>query len=255
MWRVSSISGWIALWRPLVLSYQRLSKPLAIVSQRSSASFNILECTNLWQSWCHCSAPYRPTVRSGSGRSYRDCVSVRQNAKSWDPYGLLKCPRGYWLSVNIPLTFASSQTDLTHLYQLHTESCWLWRTMCTFGTLRRSALPVGPILLSGSLLLGVCVLHISRHRAPHWRPLPVAHNLGSETKRATGIPMFMAIGQCGSVLGSHIFPATEGPTYMWVYWQSKLPRVLNSHYPLRKGFASQWRQVSQKWLTDGLLKT
>ncbi|KAJ6542417.1 major facilitator superfamily domain-containing protein [Mycena sp. CBHHK59/15] len=41
-----------------------------------------------------------------------------------------------------------------------------------------------------------------------------AHNLGSETKRATGIPMFMAIGQCGSVLGSHIFPLTEGPRYM-----------------------------------------
>ncbi|KAF9467805.1 MFS general substrate transporter [Collybia nuda] len=40
-----------------------------------------------------------------------------------------------------------------------------------------------------------------------------AHNLGSETKRATGIPMFMAIGQCGSVLGSHIYPKTEGPLY------------------------------------------
>ncbi|TFK32022.1 major facilitator superfamily domain-containing protein [Crucibulum laeve] len=41
-----------------------------------------------------------------------------------------------------------------------------------------------------------------------------AHNLGSETKKATGIPMFMAIGQCGSVLGSHIFPKTEGPRYI-----------------------------------------
>ncbi|KAJ7689412.1 MFS general substrate transporter [Mycena rosella] len=41
-----------------------------------------------------------------------------------------------------------------------------------------------------------------------------AHNLGSETKRATGIPMFMGIGQCGSVLGSHIFPLTEGPRYI-----------------------------------------
>lgn len=41
-----------------------------------------------------------------------------------------------------------------------------------------------------------------------------AHNLGSETKRATGIPMFMAIGQCGSVLGSHLYPATEGPHYI-----------------------------------------
>lgn len=40
-----------------------------------------------------------------------------------------------------------------------------------------------------------------------------AHNLGSETKKATGIPMFMAIGQCGSILGSHIFPKSEGPSY------------------------------------------
>ncbi len=42
----------------------------------------------------------------------------------------------------------------------------------------------------------------------------VAHNLGSETKKATGIPMYMAIGQCGSVLGSHIYPKTDGPRYM-----------------------------------------
>ncbi|KAG6861386.1 hypothetical protein C0995_000792 [Termitomyces sp. Mi166 len=41
----------------------------------------------------------------------------------------------------------------------------------------------------------------------------IAHNLGSETKKATGIPMFMAIGQCGSVLGSHIYPKTESPAY------------------------------------------
>ncbi|TEB18535.1 MFS general substrate transporter [Coprinellus micaceus] len=30
---------------------------------------------------------------------------------------------------------------------------------------------------------------------------------------STGIPMFMAIGQCGSILGSHIFPKSEGPNY------------------------------------------
>ncbi|KAL9710214.1 hypothetical protein Ac2012v2_006510 [Leucoagaricus gongylophorus] len=39
------------------------------------------------------------------------------------------------------------------------------------------------------------------------------HNLGSETKKATGIPMFMAIGQCGSIIGAHIFPLTQGPLY------------------------------------------
>jgi len=40
------------------------------------------------------------------------------------------------------------------------------------------------------------------------------HNLGSESKRAAGMPLFMAIGQGGSVLGAHIFPATEGPAYV-----------------------------------------
>jgi len=41
-----------------------------------------------------------------------------------------------------------------------------------------------------------------------------AHNLGSETKKATGIPMFMAIGQCGSILGSHLFPTAQAPRYI-----------------------------------------
>jgi len=41
-----------------------------------------------------------------------------------------------------------------------------------------------------------------------------AHNLGSETKKAAGIPMFMAIGQCGSILGTHLFPTTQGPRYI-----------------------------------------
>jgi len=41
-----------------------------------------------------------------------------------------------------------------------------------------------------------------------------AHNLGSETKKATGIPMFMAIGQCGSILGSHLFLTSEAPRYI-----------------------------------------
>jgi len=41
-----------------------------------------------------------------------------------------------------------------------------------------------------------------------------AHNLGSESKKAAGFPMLNAIGQCGSVLGSHIFPRTDGPRYV-----------------------------------------
>ncbi|KAI0738928.1 MFS general substrate transporter [Daedaleopsis nitida] len=41
-----------------------------------------------------------------------------------------------------------------------------------------------------------------------------SHNLGSETKKAAGIPLYMAIGHCGSILGSHLFPLTDGPRYI-----------------------------------------
>ncbi|KIM91504.1 hypothetical protein PILCRDRAFT_673 [Piloderma croceum F 1598] len=41
-----------------------------------------------------------------------------------------------------------------------------------------------------------------------------AHNLGSETKKATGLSMAGTIGLCGAILGSHIFPKTEGPRYI-----------------------------------------
>ncbi|KZT53031.1 MFS general substrate transporter [Calocera cornea HHB12733] len=37
---------------------------------------------------------------------------------------------------------------------------------------------------------------------------------GSESKRSCGIPIFQSLGQCGSILGSYIFPAAEGPRYI-----------------------------------------
>jgi hypothetical protein len=43
-----------------------------------------------------------------------------------------------------------------------------------------------------------------------------AHNLGSESKRAAGIPMFMAIGQGGSILGTNLYPTADGPRYLCV---------------------------------------
>jgi len=39
------------------------------------------------------------------------------------------------------------------------------------------------------------------------------HNLGSETKKAAGISLYSTIGQCGGILGSHLYPLTEGPAY------------------------------------------
>ncbi|KAI1794382.1 MFS general substrate transporter [Ganoderma leucocontextum] len=41
-----------------------------------------------------------------------------------------------------------------------------------------------------------------------------SHNLGSETKKAAGMPLYMSIGHCGSILGSHLFPTTDGPRYV-----------------------------------------
>jgi hypothetical protein len=64
----------------------------------------------------------------------------------------------------------------------------------------------------------------------------VAHNLGSETKKATGIPMFNAIGQCGSVLGSHLFPKTDGPRYMYVLFHLLQVLVIRCLWCLQKRF-------------------
>ena len=42
------------------------------------------------------------------------------------------------------------------------------------------------------------------------------HNLGSETKRAAGSPLWGAIRQTGSILGSHLYPLASGPAYLYV---------------------------------------
>jgi len=41
----------------------------------------------------------------------------------------------------------------------------------------------------------------------------VLNNQGSDTKRGTGIAMLNMIGQCGPLLGTRIFPATDKPVY------------------------------------------
>ncbi|KAI0738939.1 MFS general substrate transporter [Daedaleopsis nitida] len=41
-----------------------------------------------------------------------------------------------------------------------------------------------------------------------------AHNVGSESKRSTVLPLIQAVGHCGSVVGSHIYPLTQGPRYI-----------------------------------------
>jgi peptidoglycan/LPS O-acetylase OafA/YrhL len=41
----------------------------------------------------------------------------------------------------------------------------------------------------------------------------------NESKRAGGLWLIMTVGQCGTLLGTNMFPASEGPTYhkgMWI---------------------------------------
>ena len=42
----------------------------------------------------------------------------------------------------------------------------------------------------------------------------VTNNQGSDTRRGVGITLLNLIGQCGPLLGTNIFPATDGPRYV-----------------------------------------
>ena len=47
----------------------------------------------------------------------------------------------------------------------------------------------------------------------------VLNNQGSDTKRGTGIAILNLVGQCGPLLGTRVYPATDAPYYrtgMWV---------------------------------------
>lgn len=118
--------------------------------------------------------------------------------------------------VYVTLICTLATTRLTSL-AYNTGCCSQWPRTIMSATLRRSASRAGPTQRSGSSSPGVRSILCSvetRHLILISPDPTVAHNLGSETKKATGIPMYMAIGQCGSVLGSHIYPKTDGPRYM-----------------------------------------
>jgi len=48
----------------------------------------------------------------------------------------------------------------------------------------------------------------------------VANNNGNDSKRSAGFILMNCIGQCGPLLGTHIFPASEGPFYKKGFWIS-----------------------------------
>ncbi|KAH7887035.1 major facilitator superfamily domain-containing protein [Phlebopus sp. FC_14] len=66
------------------------------------------------------------------------------------------------------------------------------------------------------------------------------HNLGSETKRAAGMPLFGAIGQCGSILGSHLYPLTEGPAYSFLLTVSGALMFLAALFALILTISYRW---------------
>ena len=79
-----------------------------------------------------------------------------------------------------------------------------------------------------------CHAHDASNRIEH---SAVSHNLGSETKKATGMPLYMSIGHCGSILGSHLFPTTEAPRYLYVVRCLPVPTLMVACPKSRKGFA------------------
>jgi len=44
--------------------------------------------------------------------------------------------------------------------------------------------------------------------------VPSIDNQGSDTRRGVGIALLNLIGQCGPLLGTNVFPASEGPRYV-----------------------------------------
>ena len=114
------------------------------------------------------------------------------------------------------------------------------------GISPRFVSPRARMLALVSFLLGVSTQHLSSYpdffypfNAPYGVGslltndpvlffLLVTHNLGSETKRATGLPLFGAIGQVGSILGAHLYPLTEGPAYSCV--EATSPSTLSRSY-------------------------
>lgn len=44
--------------------------------------------------------------------------------------------------------------------------------------------------------------------------VPSIDNQGSDTRRGVGIALLNLIGQCGPLLGTNVFPTSEGPRYV-----------------------------------------
>jgi predicted MFS family arabinose efflux permease len=66
-----------------------------------------------------------------------------------------------------------------------------------------------------------------------------ANNFGNETKRAVGMGLYTALGNCGSIAGSFFYPSTDAPVYRMGHYLSfgmslaALVFALSNHLILR----------------------
>ncbi|KAF8439044.1 major facilitator superfamily domain-containing protein [Boletus edulis BED1] len=76
-----------------------------------------------------------------------------------------------------------------------------------------------------------------------------AHNLGSESKRAAGLPLLNAISQVGSILGSHLYPPDRGSSLFTRFRSIRCPHVprrvldLDAHHVVPLGERPSQRRV------------
>lgn len=195
----------------------------------------------LLESWCIGSTTHCSTLRGRCSCTHRNLLPLRSNAKSrlicgcwWHRRQRRICVRLKHHSCEVCNLTCFALTLLIRLL-IAVPTNQHVRYFATFCITSGTFTIIGTIVawctcLSAPILLGVTSTSI----------FLVAHNLGSETKKATGIPIFLVIGQCGSILGSHIFPTTDGPSYMYVLIV-KLAAMLLTCYPsYRTGFAGHF---------------
>jgi hypothetical protein len=82
----------------------------------------------------------------------------------------------------------------------------------------------------------------------------VLNNQGSDTKRGTGIAILNFIGQCGPLLGTRIYPASDSPYYRLGMWICAAFMLFNGllAFGLRCLLVWENRKLDEKYGTRGV---
>ncbi|RAL60385.1 hypothetical protein DID88_000161 [Monilinia fructigena] len=77
----------------------------------------------------------------------------------------------------------------------------------------------------------------------------VLNNQGSESKRGTGIAILNVVGQCGPLLGTRLYPSSEGPDYIKGMWVCAAFMLFNGALAmaLRFRLAAENRKLDEKY--------